>query len=131
MPWGASCAGIPGSGPAGVDGTPVVVGPGAVVVVPGAVSGAAVDAGAVVVGLVRGGLEEATERLAPADPVQPPARSTPAATMARRRRSGIGGNAKGCVSSRPGAPHMLGRSPSRAQHLGSRARPVKIVTLPS
>src|SRR3954464_13212096 len=98
MAWGAGCAGIPGSGPAGVDGTPVVVGPGAVVVVPGAVSGAAVDAGAVVVGWVRGGLEEATERLA-ADPVQPPARSTPAATMARRRRSGIGGNAKGCVSS--------------------------------
>src|SRR3954451_10004904 len=131
MAWGASCAGIPGRGPAGVDGTADVVGPGAVVVVPGAVSGVAADVGAVVAGWERGGLEEATERLAPADPVQPPATSKPAATMARRRGAGIGGNAKGCVSSRPGAPHMLGRSRLRAQHLGSRARPVKIVTLPS
>src|SRR3954454_9351640 len=114
MAWGAGCGGIPGSGPAGVDGTPVVVGPGTVVVVSGAVSGAAVDAGAVVVGWERGGLEEVTERLAPADPVQPPARSTPAATMARRRRSGIGGNAQGCVMSRPGAPPLLGPLPVRA-----------------
>src|SRR3954449_5781914 len=106
MAWGASCAGIPGRGPAGVDGTADVVGPGAVVVVPGAVSGVAADVGAVVVGWGRGGLEEATERLAPADPVQPPARSTPAATMARRRRSGIGETLSDASAPSPAAPHV-------------------------
>src|SRR5689334_15448860 len=131
MLWGTSGAGIPGSSPGGVDGAPVVVGPGTVVDVPGAASGAAVDIGAAVVGTAAAELLAVTERLAPADPLQPAARTTPASAIARSRRSTISAHAKGCVSMRPGAPHILGRRRSRAPDVGRGLDPVKIVTLPS